>query len=147
MLSPTTCARRSWANKPRLIRALQRNGNQQARVCGTCKGTEFGEQPANVGGGLVCVKCHPDSQDLLAAWERRGKEATTPVALEPERYWLLEWGLNRGCPLLPFRDWMAICGTPHAWHQFVLAASRDDLEAAVLAAKSHPQPDEPQDKE
>lgn len=130
-------------NKTVLVKALrhkegppQRKAGraQQSKACGACKGEDFWERPPEHGGGLVCSRCHPNPGDLIAVWERRSEQATTSVALDPQRSRLLAWALENGCRELRIRPWMTIVGTAHAWNAFVAAASDDDIAAALRAA-------------
>jgi hypothetical protein len=124
------------ANKAGILDALVRkakrtSSKQNARLCGICGSQQFWERSLESGVGLVCAVCHPNP---LAEWQRRAADADVPIVLTERRSWLLEWGLANHCPELRFRRWASIAGTAHAWHEFVLSASAEDIEAEALAA-------------
>ncbi len=105
-----------------------------SRRCTVCGATEFWSRSAEVGGGAVRARCHPNPQALLAEWARRSNPAPK-VPFSEKRGRLFSWALEHGCPQLQFRRGASVVGTPSGWLTFLKAASEDDLGAALQAAE------------
>ena len=95
-------------------------------VCAVCGTDDWWERPPEHGGGLVCMRCHPDPRT-------RGAVPFAPRPLVGLRGKLFNWAGTHAYPEVRFQPWAVLVGDETHWKGFCRHASAAEVDDVLIA--------------